>query len=380
MRRFLRHTPSVLLMTAAVAFAGCEALDNGEIASKQLLKSNEYDGEGEYVELAASTFEKPFPEPLLENGPGLEDFLWKANVRAMIVSKGDDILFEVYKGDHDPETLWNVHGISTTMIAAAVGAAIESGKIQSPDEYLSLSLPEYGGSGLTWRHLLTMTTNLKYRETPFSPVSHTARLFTDSDFSDLVHEPTFREEQEPGESFEYSSLNAQIMGEALEAVYDMPLERIVTQEVWLPMRSESDAKWSIAEETKEARAGYGLYMTSRDMWRFGRYLATNIQHQVDPDFLAEMRGPVAGRGRFFRRTESRMFSTDWGYGFGTWFIRLPINGEVVAGYGSIGFGGQAVLNVPQYDLTIAVMAHVPPKGGRTAFFQSILEHALNQEG
>lgn len=121
-------------------------------------------------------------------------------------------------------------------------------------------------------------------------------------------------------------------------------------------------------------------MTSRDMWRFGRYLATNIQHQVDPEFLAEMRGPVAGRGRFFRRTESRMFSTDWGYGFGTWFVRLPINGEVVAGYGSIGFGGQAVLNVPQYDMTIAVMAHVPPKGGRTAFFQSILEHALNQEG
>ena len=73
-------------------------------------------------------------------------------------------------------------------------------------------------------------------------------------------------------------------------------------------------------------------------------------------------------------------SEDWGYGFGTWFVKFPLNGKLVAGYGSIGFGGQTILNVPEYNLTIAVMAQMPPQGGRAAFFQSVLEHALNQEG
>ena len=49
-------------------------------------------------------------------------------------------------------------------------------------------------------------------------------------------------------------------------------------------------------------------------------------------------------------------------------------------YGSIGLGGQAILIVPDYDLTIAVMAHVPPKRGRTAFYRTLLEHALSYEG
>lgn len=380
MRRFLKNGPALLAVASATFLIGCEAMENGEVASQRLLKGHGYHGQGEYVELAASTVERPFGQPSVATTKGMTEFLWDNNVRALIVSKGDDVVFEAYSADHDETTLWNMHGISTTMISTAVGAAIKDGKIQSPDEYISLHLPEYGGSGLTWRHLLTMTPNIKYRETPFSPVSQTARLFTDDDFSDLVHEPEFNESIQPGEEFQYSSLTAQIMAEALEVVYDAPIERIITNEVWFPMRSELAAKWSVAEEDGQARAGYGLYMTSRDMWRLGRFLATDIQHQVDPEFLAEMQGPVAGKGRFFKRTESRLMSEDWGYGFGTWFVKFPLNGKLVAGYGSIGFGGQTILNVPEYNLTIAVMAQMPPQGGRAAFFQSVLEHALNQEG
>ena len=185
MRRFGKQSAPFLAMAAAAALMGCEAMENGELASQRLLKGNEFHGEGEYVELAASTVERPFDTANAETSSGLKDFLWENNVRAMIVSKGDDVIFESYTGDHDETTLWNMHGISTTMVAAAVGAAIENGKIKSPDEYISISLPEYGGSGLTWRHLLTMTPNIQYRETPFSPVSQTARLFTDDDFAVL---------------------------------------------------------------------------------------------------------------------------------------------------------------------------------------------------
>ena len=379
MRRFLRHGPAAIVTAAAALLVGCEAMENSDVASQRLLHGHAFHGQGDYVELSSATVARPFNRAAISTSDALENFLWDHSVRALIVSRGDDIVLEAYTADHDETTLWNTHGISTTMIASAVGTAIKEGKIQSPDEYISLHLPTYGGSGLTWRHLLTMTPNLKYRETPFSPVSQTARLFTDDDFSDLIEQPEFTENQ-PGEEFQYSSLTAQVMAEGLEAVYDAPIERIITNEVWFPMRSELSALWSISEEDRQARAGYGLYMSSRDMWRLGRFLATDIKHQVDPEFLAEMQGPAAGKGRFFKRAESRLLSEDWGYGFGTWFVKFPLNVKLVAGYGSIGFGGQTVLNVPQYDMTIAIMAQVPPKGGRAVFFQSILEYALNQEG
>ena len=73
-------------------------------------------------------------------------------------------------------------------------------------------------------------------------------------------------------------------------------------------------------------------------------------------------------------------SPDWGYGYGSWFVRFPLNGELVAGYGSIGFGGQTVLHIPRYDMTIAVQARVVPREGRVNFIKSVLEHVLNLEG
>ena len=61
-------------------------------------------------------------------------------------------------------------------------------------------------------------------------------------------------------------------------------------------------------------------------------------------------------------------------------MRFPLNGELVAGYGSIGFGGQTVLHIPRYDMTIAVQARVVPREGRVNFIKSVLEHVLNLEG
>ena len=307
-------------------------------------------------------------------------FLRRNSVHSLIVSEGDDVVLETYLHGHDPETLWNAHGISTTMVSAAVGVALEEGRIKSVDQYISLDLPQFGGSGITWRHLLTMTANLDYTEAPHLLKSKTVQLFAADDFSALIDDPSLDESFEPGTRFHFSSLVAQIMAEGLETVYEQPLQDIITDKIWHPMGAGEAAQWDIADATQQVRAGYGLHMTARDLWRFGRFMTVEIEDHVGPDFVAEMRGPVAGRGRFFRRAESRLVSPDWGYGFGSWFVRFPLNGEMVAGYGSIGFGGQTLLHIPRYDMTIAVQARVLPRDGRVNFIKSVLEHVLNLEG
>ena len=380
MRHFFKTALTASAAAMTVLLIGCEATGPASSKIGRLFVESHFNEDGTYAALPASSAPRPFDEDRLENDIDLVSFLRRNSVHSLIVSEGDDVVLETYLHGHDPETLWNAHGISTTMVSAAVGVALEEGRIKSVDQYISLDLPQFGGSGITWRHLLTMTANLDYTEAPHLLKSKTVQLFSADDFSALIDEPSLDESFEPGTRFHYSSLVAQIMAEGLETVYEQRLQDIITDKIWHPMGAGEAAQWDIADATQQVRAGYGLHMTARDLWRFGRFMTVEIEDHVGPDFVAEMRGPVAGRGRFFRRAESRLVSPDWGYGFGSWFVRFPLNGEMVAGYGSIGFGGQTLLHIPRYDMTIAVQARVLPRDGRVNFIKSVLEHVLNLEG
>ena len=380
MRHFFKTALTASAAAMTVLLIGCEATGPASSKIGRLFVESHFNEDGTYAALPASSAPRPFDEDRLESDIDLVSFLRRNSVHSLIVSEGDDVVLETYLHGHDPETLWNAHGISTTMVSAAVGVALEEGRIKSVDQYISLDLPQFGGSGITWRHLLTMTANLDYTEAPHLLKSKTVQLFAADDFSALIDEPSLDESFEPGTRFHYSSLVAQIMAEGLETVYEQPLQDIITDKIWHPMGAGEAAQWDIADATQQVRAGYGLHMTARDLWRFGRFMTIEIEDHVGPDFVAEMRGPVAGRGRFFRRAESRLVSPDWGYGFGSWFVRFPLNGEMVAGYGSIGFGGQTLLHIPRYDMTIAVQARVLPRDGRVNFIKSVLEHVLNLEG
>ena len=380
MRHFFKTALNASAAAMTVLLIGCEATGPASSKIGRLFVESHFNEDGTYAALPAASAPRPFDEDRLENDIDLVSFLRRNSVHSLIVSEGEDVVLETYLHGHDPETLWNAHGISTTMVSAAVGVALEEGRIKSVDQYISLDLPQFGGSGITWRHLLTMTANLDYTEAPHLLKSKTVQLFSADDFSALIDEPSLDESFEPGTRFHYSSLVAQIMAEGLETVYEQPLQDIITDKIWHPMGAGEAAQWDIADATQQVRAGYGLHMTARDLWRFGRFMTVEIEDHVGPDFVAEMRGPVAGRGRFFRRAESRLVSPDWGYGFGSWFVRFPLNGEMVAGYGSIGFGGQTLLHIPRYDMTIAVQARVLPRDGRVNFIRSVLEHVLNLEG
>ena len=60
-------------------------------------------------------------------------------------------------------------------------------------------------------------------------------------------------------------------------------------------------------------------------------------------------------------------------------MRFPLNGEMVAGYGSIGLGGQTVLYIPRYDMTLSVLSRVSPRQGRINFLNSVLEYVLDEQ-
>ena len=52
-------------------------------------------------------------------------------------------------------------------------------------------------------------------------------------------------------------------------LYEQPLQDIITDKIWHPMGAGEDAQWDMADATQQVRAGYGLHMTARDLWRLG---------------------------------------------------------------------------------------------------------------
>ena len=121
--------------------------------------------------------------------------------------------------------------------------------------------------------------------------------------------------------------------------------------------------------------------TARDLWRLRavhdgrrrrpRWPLTSSLRCAARLPVAALLPPRRNRGWCHQR---------WGKGFGSWFVRF-LNGEMVSGYGSIGFGGQTVLYIRRYDMTIAVQARVLPRDGRVNFIKSVLApHVLNLEG
>ncbi|MEC7139813.1 MAG: serine hydrolase, partial [Pseudomonadota bacterium] len=290
MRHFFKTALTASAAAMTVLLIGCEATGPASSKIGRLFVESHFNEDGTYAALPASSASRPFDEDRLENDIDLVSFLRRNSVHSLIVSEGEDVVLETYLHGHDPETLWNAHGISTTMVSAAVGVALEEGRIKSVDQYISLDLPQFGGSGITWRHLLTMTANLDYTEAPHLLKSKTVQLFSADDFSALIDEPSLDESFEPGTRFHYSSLVAQIMAEGLETVYERPLQDIITDKIWHPMGAGEAAQWDIADATQQVRAGYGLHMTARDLWRFGRFMTVEIEDHVGPDFVAEMRG------------------------------------------------------------------------------------------
>src|SRR3712207_2077358 len=185
------------------------------------------------------------------NGESLEDYLGSSGTTAFLVARDNELLYEKYFNGYNERSVNTSFSMAKSFASALVGIAIEEGHIKSVEEPITNYLPEllerderFGS--ITIRHLLTMTSGIKYEEggdLPWSEEADDTKTYYAADLRKLALQCQI--EGKPGEYFKYNNYNPLLVGLILERATGMPVARYLQKKLWKPVGMEADGSWSL---------------------------------------------------------------------------------------------------------------------------------------
>jgi CubicO group peptidase (beta-lactamase class C family) len=210
-----------------------------------------------------------------------EDYLESSGTTAFLVIRDDKLLYEKYFNGYDESSIQTSFSMAKSFASALVGLAIDEGHIKSVDEPITNYIPELlqrdkRFESITIRHLLTMSSGIKYEEggdLPWSEEADDTKTYYATDLRELALE-NCRIEGEPGEYFEYNNYNPLLIGLILERATGMPVSRYLQQKLWKPVGMEADGSWSLdGTSSGFEKMESGVNARARDFGRFGMLFA-----------------------------------------------------------------------------------------------------------
>lgn len=206
---------------------------------------------------------------------------------ALLAAHRGDLVLEHYAAGNSPETRYNSFSMVKSLVGALVFKALADGRLAGLDQTLGELLPEAPGlSGLTLRRLITMRAGIRFdtRTASFGEPSGSK----DSDTSPNPFGPLARlhyeglhavqagltMDENPADAFAYQNVNTALLGAVLERAYAMPLERLLSEHIWMPAGAAA-AAWRRPQPDAAVSAYCCLYATARDWIRVGIFLMRN---------------------------------------------------------------------------------------------------------
>jgi CubicO group peptidase (beta-lactamase class C family) len=210
-------------------------------------------------------------DPQSQTDP-VEGFLTRTGTVALLIVGHDRLLLERYAAGRERASVCTSFSIAKSFTSALIGIAIGEGLIGSLDDRITRYLPDLRGphwASITLRHLVSMTSGLKYNLSGFWPWQDEPRVYYSLDLRHLARRARYAEP--PGRSFHYNNYNAVLLGMVLERVAGAPVSRYLQDKIWRPLGMEYPASWSL----DSARSGMekmesGLNAVPVDFAKFGR--------------------------------------------------------------------------------------------------------------
>ena len=173
----------------------------------------------------------------------LEQFLAASDTTAFLIVKGDILLYEGYFNGAGPDSVQTSMSIAKSVLGALVGIAVGEGRIGSVDDPITRYVPELAERDprfgqITLRHLLNMTSGLRYEEGGGPWGDDTATYYA-PDLRALALEGTEVVEA-PGRRFHYNNFNPLLVGLTLERAVGTPVASYLEARLWRPLGMEAD--------------------------------------------------------------------------------------------------------------------------------------------
>ena len=217
-----------------------------------------------------------FPKKLNDgknNEVTFDKYLEDNNTIAFLIIQNDTIQYEKYFKGYDKERIVPSFSMAKSVTSILIGCAIDDGFIHSVNEPITVYIPELTKSGfekITIKHLLQMTSGIKFNESYINPFGDAASFYYGLNLRKEISKMKIK--TEPGKEFEYVSGNTQLLGLVLErSLKGKTISEYLQQKIWIPLGMEYDASWSIDRNKNGLEKTFCcLNARARDFAKIGR--------------------------------------------------------------------------------------------------------------
>lgn len=189
------------------------------------------------------------PEPVQvdDSTVPFEQYLEQNNTVAFLIIRNDSLLYEKYFDGYEPSSIVPSFSMAKSVTSILIGCALDEQLIQSVDEPVTNYVPELKKNGfdkVTIRHLLQMTSGIKFNESYYNPFGDAATFYYGTNLRRAISR--MKLEADPGTRFRYSSGDTQLLGLVLDrALKDKTISQYLEEKIWQPVGMEYPASWSI---------------------------------------------------------------------------------------------------------------------------------------
>jgi CubicO group peptidase (beta-lactamase class C family) len=283
--------------------------------------------------------------------------------------------FDHWVSNTDPER-HVLHSTSKSFTSALIGIAIDEGFIASV-QVPFYDLFHYGAydnwdprkAEMTLEDALTMRLGLEWDEWthPYTSMSNDLVFLenTNTDWAKALLDLPMT--SDPGTVFAYNTAATIAIGQALENATGLPMEDFANQYLFFPMQIETAAWWK--SPTGLPVGGSGLFLTTRDMLKFGQLFVDEGvwrgQQLISPEWVA------ASVTRHVDVTSWATYVAAYGYQW--WLGDFEHEGATTPAYVTAGYGGQYIFAFPDIDIVVAFTGQNYENGERVANLYTIID-------
>jgi CubicO group peptidase (beta-lactamase class C family) len=211
-------------------------------------------------------------DPKQPRAQTIDQYLERNGTSAFLVIQNDRLLFERYYNGYQHSSICTSFSTAKSFVSALTGIALQEKFIESLDDPITRYLPELKAphwSAISVRHLVSMSSGLRYDPNGFFPWSDEPRVYYSLDLRQLARKA--RPLEAPGMHFHYNNYNLVLLGMILERVTTSSVSEYLQEKIWKPLGMEFPASWSLdSQRSGMEKMESGLNACAIDFAKFGR--------------------------------------------------------------------------------------------------------------
>ena len=277
------------------------------------------------------------------------------------------VVYETYRGALGPQTPHLAMSMTKSFAGLLAAVLAHEGAID-PAALVTTYVPELADTAFgdaTVRHVMDMTTGVRYREDYVDPDAEVRFYGVAAGWSrppagyagpttifDFLK--TLKKQGEHGEAFAYKTCNTEVLGWIVQRVAGKPFAELVSERIWQKLGVEEDG-YVMVDGTGFALCGAGLNVTTRDLARFGEMMRLGGVaggQQIVPKAVVD---DIAGGARTEDFAKAGYVTLPgWSYRNQWW-----VSHNRFGAYSARGIHGQACYVAPGAEMVIARFASHP---------------------